>query len=111
MQVLRAPSVFLTPQRPRVERQRISDFIKSVKKNDVQEAVIKPSLSQVYYINKDDSYNVSNYTYTPELWSALIEKDVEFDIDTSAPVNIGDSIVMFMSLLVSAYFFRLIFSH
>lgn len=110
MQVLRAPSVFLTPQKPRVERQRISDFIKSVKKNEVQEAVIKPSSSQVYYINKDESYNVSNYTYTPELWSTLIEKDVPFDVDTRAPVNIGDTVVMFMSLIVSAYFFRLLFT-
>ncbi len=110
MQVLRAPSIFLTPQKPRVERQRISDFIKSVKKNEVQEVVIKPSFNQVYYINKDDSYNVSNYIYTPEIWSTLVEKNIEFDIDTSVPVNLGDNIVMFMYLVVSVYIFRVILS-
>ena len=111
MQVLRAPTPYVLPQRPRVESKRLSDFITSVKKHEVREALIKPNVNKVLYIDdKEDSLNQSNYVYTPEIWKTMIDNDVAFDIDPSVPFSVGDSISMFFTLFLFGYFARMLFS-
>lgn len=111
MQVLRAPTPYVLPQRTRAEPKRLSDFITSVKKHEVREALIKPNVNKVLYIDdKEDSLNQSNYVYTPEIWKTMIDNDVAFDIDPSVPFSVGDSISMFFTLFLFGYFARMLFS-
>jgi cell division protease FtsH len=110
MQVLRAPTPYVLPQRPRAEPKRLSDFITSVKKHEVREALIKPNVNKVLYIGDDDSLNQSNYVYTPELWKSLIDDEVAFDVDTSTPFSATDAFSMWFTLFLAFYFGRMLFS-
>lgn len=110
MQVLRAPTPYVLPQRTRAEPRRLSDFITSVKHKEVREALIKPNVNKVLYIDSDDSLNQSNYTYAPELWKSLIDEEVPFDIDTSVPFSLTDAFSMWFTLFLVFYFGRMLFS-
>ena len=110
MQVLRAPTPYVLPQRPRVESKRLSDFITSVKKHEVREVLVKPNENKVFYIDDEDSLNQSNYVYTPELWKTLIDEKVPFDVDSTVPFSVSDSISMFFTLFLFGYFARMLFS-
>lgn len=109
MQALRAPTPYVLPQRPRAEPRRLSDFIRSVKKHEVREVLVKPNVNKVFYIDDEDSLNQSNYVYTPELWKSLIDEKVPFDVDTTAPFSVTDSISMFFTLFLFGYFARMLF--
>lgn len=110
MQVLRAPTPYVLPQRPRAEPKRLSDFITSVKKHEVREALIKPNVNKVLYIGEDESLNQSNYVYTPELWKSLVDEEVAFDVDISTPFTLTDAFSMWFTIFLAFYFGRMLFS-
>ena len=110
MQVLRAPTPYVLPQRPRAEPKRLSDFITSVKKHEVREALIKPNVNKVLYVGEDDSLNQSNYVYTPELWKSLVDEEVSFDVDISTPFTLTDAFSTWFMIFLAFYFGRMLFS-
>ena len=111
MQVLQAPTPYVLPQKPRIARKRVSEFITSIKNHDIREAIIKPSENEVIYIGNDDSLNRTNYVYTPELWKTLIENNVVFDVDTTAPSAMTDMFTTWFVIFFFLYLGRALISN
>ena len=110
MQALRAPTPFVLPQRSRAEPRRLSEFIRSVKKHEVREVLVKPNENTVLYIDDEDSLNQSNYVYTPELWKSLIDEKVPFDVDTTVPFSPTNAFSTGFTLFLAIYFGRMLLS-
>ena len=86
--LLSAPSTKIG-KKPTSKPRLFSDFVKSIKKNKVQEVIVKPDTNLVYYTNEDGIY-VTNYVGSNPFWETLMESDADVRLDLSRSVNFSD---------------------
>src|SRR5210317_1080876 len=100
-----APSVKVS-KKP--EPRLFSDFVKGVKKNQVQEVIVQPNTSLVYYLDEDGP-SVTNYVGSNPFWETLMESDADVQLDLSNSMNFADIVSVGFTLLFSIALFRMFF--
>src|SRR6056300_684825 len=100
-----APSVKVS-KKP--EPRLFSDFAKGVKKNQVQEVIVQPNTSLVYYLDEDGP-SVTNYVGSNPFWETLMESDADVQLDLSNSMNFADIVSVGFTLLFSIALFRMFF--
>src|SRR6056300_196614 len=100
-----APSVKVS-KKP--EPRLFSDFVKGVKKNQVQEVIVQPNTSLVYYLDEDGP-SVTNYVGSNPFWETLMESDADVQLDLSNSMNLADIVSVGFTLLFSIALFRMFF--
>ena len=100
-----APSVKVS-KKP--EPRLFSDFVKGVKKNQVQEVIVQPNTSLVYYLDEDGP-SVTNYVGSNPFWETLMESDADVQLDLSNSMSFADIVSVGFTLLFSIALFRMFF--
>src|SRR5210317_104858 len=100
-----APSVKVS-KKP--EPRLFSDFVKGVKKNQVQEVIVQPNTSLVYYLDEDGP-SVTNYVGSNPFWETLMESDADVQLDLSNSMNFADIVSIGFTLLFSIALLRMFF--
>ena len=90
------------------EPRLFSDFVKSIKKNKVQEVIVKPDTNLVYYTNEDGIY-VTNYVGSNPFWETLMESDADVRLDLSRSVNFSDVTSIGFTFIFFIALFRMFF--
>jgi cell division protease FtsH len=100
-----APSVKVS-KKP--EPRLFSDFVKGIKKNQVQEVIVQPNTSLVYYLDEDGP-SVTNYVGSNPFWETLMESDADVQLDLSNSMSFADVVSVGFTLLFSIALFRMFF--
>ena len=100
-----APSVKVS-KKP--EPRLFSDFVKGIKKNQVQEVIVQPNTSLVYYLDEDGP-SVTNYVSSNPFWETLMESDADVQLDLSNSMSFADVVSVGFTLLFSIALFRMFF--
>lgn len=88
-----------------------SQFIRGVKKNEVQDVLVQPNNRLVYYIDENDELSISNYASSETFWNTLIESDADVSIDFETPgMSFGDITSIGFTLLLGFALLRMVFS-
>ena len=90
------------------EPRLFSDFVKSIKKNKVQEVIVKPDTNLVYYTNEDGIY-VTNYVGSNPFWETLMESDADVRLDLSRSANFSDVTSIGFTFIFFIALFRMFF--
>ncbi len=105
--LLIAPSTKIG-KKPTSEPRLFSDFVKSIKKNKVQEVIVKPDTNLVYYTNEDGIY-VTNYVGSNPFWETLMESDADVRLDLSRSANLSDVTSIGFTFIFFIALFRMFF--
>lgn len=88
-----------------------SQFIRGVKKNEVQDVLVQPNNRLVYYIDENDELSISNYASSETFWNTLIESDADVSIDfETSGMSFGDITSIGFTLLLGFALLRMVFS-
>ena len=88
-----------------------SQFIRGVKKNEVQDVLVQPNNRVVYYIDENDELSISNYASSETFWNTLIESDADVSIDfETSGMSFGDITSIGFTLLLAFALLRMVFS-
>ena len=88
-----------------------SQFIRGVKKNEVQDVLVQPNNRVVYYIDENDELSISNYASSETFWNTLIESDADVSIDfETSGMSFGDITSIGFTLLLGFALLRMVFS-
>jgi cell division protease FtsH len=88
-----------------------SQFIRGVKKNEVQDVLVQPNNRLVYYIDENDELSISNYASSETFWNTLIESDADVSIDfETSGISFGDITSIGFTLLLGFALLRMVFS-
>ena len=88
-----------------------SQFIRGVKKNEVQDVLVQPNNRLVYYIDENDELSISNYASSETFWNTLIESDADVSIDfETSGMSFGDITSIGFTLLLAFALLRMVFS-
>ena len=88
-----------------------SQFIRGVKKNEVQDVLVQPNNRLVYYIDENDELSISNYASSETFWNTLIESDADVSIDfETSGISFGDITSIGFTLLLAFALLRMVFS-
>ena len=102
-----APSTKIS-KKPKPEPRLFSDFVKSIKKHQVQEVIVKPDTNLVYYTD-ENGLSMTNYVASNPFWEALIESDADVQLDLSKTMNFADAVSVGFTLMFSIALFRILF--
>jgi len=88
-----------------------SQFIRGVKKNEVQDVLVQPNNRVVYYMDENDELSISNYVPSEAFWNTLIESDANVNLDLAASnASISDVTSIGFTLLLGFALLRMLFS-
>jgi cell division protease FtsH len=88
-----------------------SQFIRGVKKNEVQDVLVQPNNRLVYYIDENDELSISNYASSETFWNTLIESDADVSVDfETSSMSFGDITSIGFTLLLAFALLRMVFS-
>src|SRR5210317_439453 len=88
-----------------------SQFIRGVKKNEVQDVLVQPNNRVVYYMDENDELSISNYVPSEAFWNPLIESDANVNLDLAASnASISDVTSIGFTLLLGFAFLLMLFS-
>ena len=102
-----APSTKIS-KKPKPEPRLFSDFVKSIKKHQVQEVIVKPDTNLVYYTD-ENGLSITNYVSSNPFWETLIESDADVQLDLSKTMNFADAVSVGFTLMFSIALFRMFF--
>ena len=88
-----------------------SQFIRGVKKNEVQDVLVQPNNRVVYYMDENDELSISNYVPSEAFWNTLIESDANVNLDLAASnASISDVMSIGFTLLLGFALLRMLLS-
>ena len=88
-----------------------SQFIRGVKKNEVQDVLVQPNNRVVYYMDENDELSISNYVPSEAFWNTLIESDANVNLDLAASnASISDVTSIGFTLLLGFALLRMLLS-
>jgi cell division protease FtsH len=87
-----------------------SDFVKSLKNNELPQVVIKPNQNLAIYDDDEGNYGDTRIVQTEQLWQTLTESDANVMIDTTVPTSMTDYLSTFFLFSLAFFLFRGIFS-
>lgn len=105
-----APSISVQ-KKDKPQPKLFSQFIRGVKKNEVQDVLVQPNNRLVYYIDENDELSISNYASSETFWNTLIESDADVSIDfETSGISFGDITSIGFTLLLAFALLRMVFS-
>jgi cell division protease FtsH len=105
-----APSISVQ-KRDKPQPKLFSQFIRGVKKNEVQDVLVQPNNRVVYYIDENDELSISNYASSETFWNTLIESDADVSVDfETSSMSFGDITSIGFTLLLAFALLRMVFS-
>jgi len=105
-----APSISVQ-KRDKPQPKLFSQFIRGVKKNEVQDVLVQPNNRLVYYIDENDELSISNYASSETFWNTLIESDADVSVDfETSSMSFGDITSIGFTLLLAFALLRMVFS-
>ncbi len=88
-----------------------SQFIRGVKKNEVQDVLVQPNNRVVYYMDENDELSISNYVPSEAFWNTLIESDANVNLDLAASnASLSDVTSIGFTLLLGFVLLRMLLS-
>ena len=88
-----------------------SQFIRGVKKNEVQDVLVQPNNRVVYYMDENDELSISNYVPSEAFWNILIESDANVNLDLAASnTSLSDVTSIGFTLLLGFVLLRMLLS-
>ena len=98
-----------TPAKPDIILSSISDFVSNVKAHNVADVIVQANKGLIYYSDYLQKTHVTEYTYSDELWSVLLNNNVNVIVDNSVQKNVspGDIIGFFVSVVILFYVIRM----
>lgn len=105
-----APSISVQ-KKDKPQPKLFSQFIRGVKKNEVQDVLVQPNNRLVYYIDENDELSISNYASSETFWNTLIKSDADVSIDfETSGMTFGDITSIGFTLLLAFALLRMVFS-
>lgn len=105
-----APSISVQ-KKDKPQPKLFSQFIRGVKKNEVQDVLVQPNNRLVYYIDENDELSISNYASSETFWNTLIKSDADVSIDfETSGISFGDITSIGFTLLLAFALLRMVFS-
>jgi cell division protease FtsH len=105
-----APSISVQ-KKDKPQPKLFSQFIRGVKKNEVQDVLVQPNNRLVYYIDENDELSISNYASSETFWNTLIESDADVSVDfETSSMSFGDITSIGFTLLLAFALLRMVFS-
>ena len=87
-----------------------SQFLKSVKKNEIVKAEINPNADVVYFEGRNGTLGSSNYVPSDDFWKTMTDSQVEYDILRLPHANGLTDFISFMFIAIGFFaIFRLLF--
>ena len=98
-----------TPSKPDIILSSISDFVSNVKAHNVADVIVQANKGIIYYNDYLQKTHVTEYTYSDELWSVLLNNNVDVMVDNSVQktVPLGDVIGFLVSAVIMIYVIRM----
>jgi cell division protease FtsH len=90
-------------KKPEYEHRIYSDFIKSVKKNEIVKAEINPQSDIVYFEEKNGTIGTSYYTPSEDFWKIMSESHVDFDLVRTPISGTFNDFVSFMFITIGFF--------
>ena len=90
-------------KKPEYEHRIYSDFIKSVKKNEIVKAEINPQNDIVYFEEKNGTIGTSYYTPSEDFWKIMSESHVDFDLVRTPISGTFNDFVSFMFITIGFF--------
>ena len=87
-----------------------SDFVKSIKNNELPNIVVKPNQNLAVYDDDEGNYGDTQIVQTEQLWQTLTESDANVMIDMTAPTSLLDYLSTFFLISLAFFLFRAMFS-
>src|SRR6056300_452552 len=88
-----------------------SQFIRGVKKNEVQDVLVQPNNRFVSYMDENDELSISNYVPSEAFWNTLIESDANVNLDLAASnTSLSDVTSIGFTLLLGFVLLRMLLS-
>lgn len=87
-----------------------SDFVKSIKNNELPRVVIKPNQNIALYDDDEGNYGDTQIVQTEQLWQTLMESDTNVMVDMSPPTSLLDYLSTFFLIALAFFLFRGMFS-
>jgi cell division protease FtsH len=90
-------------KKPEYEHRIYSDFIKSVKKNEIVKAEINPQNDIVYFEEKNGTIGTSYYTPSEDFWKIMSESHIDFDLVRTPISGSFNDFVSFMFITIGFF--------
>ena len=87
-----------------------SDFVKSIKNNELPRVVVKPNQNIALYDDDEGNYGDTQIVQTEQLWQTLMESDTNVMVDMSPPTSLLDYLSTFFLISLAVFLFRGMFS-
>ena len=87
-----------------------SDFVKSIKNNELPRVVVKPNQNIALYDDDEGNYGDTQIVQTEQLWQTLMESDTNVMVDMSQPTSLLDYLSTFFLISLAFFLFRGVFS-
>ena len=87
-----------------------SDFVKSIKNNELPRVVVKPNQNLAVYDDDEGNYGDTQIVQTEQLWQTLMESDANVMVDMTPPTSLLDYLSTFFLIALAFFLFRGMFS-
>ena len=87
-----------------------SDFVKSIKNNELPRVVVKPNQNLAVYDDDEGNYGDTQIVQTEQLWQTLMESDANVMVDMTPPTSLLDYLSTFFLIALAFFLFRCMFS-
>ena len=105
-----APPVTIEKKERVYHPRTYSDFVKSVKNNELPRVVVKPNQNLAVYDDDEGNYGDTQIVQTEQLWQTLMESDANVMIDMTPPTSLLDYLSTFFLIALAFFLFRGMFS-
>ena len=105
-----APPVTIEKKERVYHPRTYSDFVKSIKNNELPRVVIKPNQNIALYDDDEGNYGDTQIVQTEQLWQTLMESDTNVMVDMSPPTSLLDYLSTFFLIALAFFLFRGMFS-
>ena len=105
-----APPVTIEKKERVYHPRTYSDFVKSIKNNELPRVVVKPNQNIALYDDDEGNYGDTQIVQTEQLWQTLMESDTNVMVDMSQPTSLLDYLSTFFLISLAFFLFRGVFS-
>ena len=105
-----APPVTIEKKERVYHPRTYSDFVKSVKNNELPRVVVKPNQNLAVYDDDEGNYGDTQIVQTEQLWQTLMESDANVMVDMTPPTSLLDYLSTFFLIALAFFLFRGMFS-
>lgn len=96
---------FTTPSKPDIILSSMSDFVSNVKSHNVADVMVQANKGLIYYSDYLQKTHVTEYTYSDELWSVLLNSNVNIIVDNSIQKNLSPTNIIGLMIYVFIMFY------